>query len=90
MAIVDIGPPLRRYCDGKAELEGDGRNVIEVLSAVSRDYPELRSRILKSETEISARMFVYREDDGIIQQDRETAPVAQDGRLRLYVFVGGG
>jgi hypothetical protein len=90
MTTVEIGPPLRRYCDGEEELSGEGTNVLEVLRDASADYPELRSIILRSENEISSRIFLYGVDGSVISQNRESALVGETGRLRLYLLVAGG
>ena len=89
MTTVSIGPPLRKFCDGKEELSGEGTTILDVLKDMSVDHPELRSRILRSETEISARIFVYR-DGAVVIEDRETVPLGPGERLRLYAFVAGG
>jgi len=90
MARVEIGPPLRELCDGRKELTGTGKTVLDLLLDVSRGYPALRSRILRNETEISSRVFVHRGDGAVIARERETAPVDDDALLRLYLFVAGG
>ena len=90
MTTVLIGPPLRKFCDGKKELVGVGSTVLDVLKDVSATRPQLRSRILRSENEISARIFVYRDDGTIVMGNRETAAVGNNERLSLYVFVAGG
>jgi hypothetical protein len=90
MTTVEIGPPLRMYCDGRKELCGRGASVLEVLRDACSDYPSLRSIVLRSETEISSRVFLYGCDGSVISKNRETAPVGEEGRLRVYLLVAGG
>ena len=90
MATVEIGPPLRRFCDGRTELQGAGTNVLEVLLDASAQYPALQSRVFRDDTQISATVLLYRGDGSIIFKDRETTAVVEGDRLRLYMFVAGG
>jgi hypothetical protein len=90
MTTVAIAPSLRRFCGGREELRGEGATVLEVLRDASAEYPALRHRVLRNETEISSRIFVYRDDGSVIADNRETAPAPEGSGLRLYLLIGGG
>lgn len=75
MAIVRLSTPLRRFTDGKPEVEADGTSLSELLSDLENKFPGIGEKILK---------------DGQIQQfvniyvDNEDVRLGEDLKTKLH------
>jgi hypothetical protein len=89
MARVTISSPLRRFCDNKDSLDGNGITVLEVILKATQNYPELKKKVLKSDTEIHSQVMVYI-NGTILQSPREDVSVDAETEINLLLIVGGG
>jgi hypothetical protein len=89
MATVTLSSALKRFCGSVGTLTGTGRTVLEVILDSTRNYPELRRKLLKSDNEIHSQILVYL-NSCILAKPREQALVDADAELNLLLIVGGG
>lgn len=59
VVTVHIPPLLRCYVDGHDEVTASGDTVGEILEAVSHEYPDFRSKVLRSDGSLVAGLAVY-------------------------------
>ncbi len=63
MPIVKLAAPLRRFCDNKAEIKVEGRNVREVILNIDKQYKGFAERILEgNDLKDVISIFVNNED----------------------------
>ncbi|MFQ6136129.1 MAG: MoaD family protein [Candidatus Hydrothermarchaeales archaeon] len=63
MAVVRLSTPLRRYTEGRPEVEAEGKTLIEVLSDLDKRYPGIAERILDGgEIQRFVNIYVNNED----------------------------
>ena len=89
MARVTISSPLRRFCDQKDTLDGNGITVLEVILKATLNYPEVKQKVLKSDSEIHSQVMVYI-NGSILQSPREDVSVDAETEINLLLIVGGG
>jgi molybdopterin converting factor small subunit len=56
---VYIPSPLRSYTKQQSEVEAEGRTVAEVLSALDRQYPGLRFRIITEQDTVREHIKIF-------------------------------
>lgn len=59
--MVSVGLPsyLQQFADGKERVEVEGRTVAEVLDALGKQHPGVRSRVLTERGEIRPHINVF-------------------------------
>ncbi len=90
MTKVSVCEPLRRYCSNEDTLTGDGGNVLEVLKDVSRDFPELKRKLFKTDNSLSSQVLIYKNLKDIRFLQNENTPVDSGTELKLVVALCGG
>ncbi len=63
MPIVKLAAPLRRFCENKAEIRVEGKNLREVIMNLDKQYKGFASRILEgNEIKDVISIFINNED----------------------------
>jgi sulfur-carrier protein len=86
---VQIPTPMRQHTGGKAEVEGSGATVQEVLDDVGRQYPGLTERMF-DKGQLKRFVNVYYNDEDIRFLDNLNTAVADGGQLAIIPAVAGG
>jgi sulfur-carrier protein len=84
---VRIPSQLHSYTDGRAELDGTGRTIAELLDALNSAYPGIRFRIIDEQDRIRPhiRFFVNRELIRAIAH-----PIGADDEVQIICAISGG
>ena len=91
MSVSVLVPgPFRAATGNRAQVEGEGSSVIEVLSVLGKQYPALKSLVFDAEGEIAdhVAVFVNNRDIGTLQ-GKDTGVVAGDEVSILPAMSGG-
>ena len=81
MVMVKLWGSLRRFTDGKAEVEVDARDFKELLDKLVRDYPGLKPQI---ERGVSLAL------DGKIYKEAWFTEIGPDSEVVLMPLMTGG
>ena len=87
---VRIPTQLRPFTGGLSEVEADGVNVGEVISALGKTYPGITERIFDDSGTLRRFVNVYLGDEDIRFLDGLVTPVGEDSHLAIIPAVAGG
>ncbi len=78
VVTVHIPPQLRHYAGGYAEIMASGETVGEILEAVVREYPGLRSRLIRNDGTLIPELAVYLGASSVDELHGLATPVAME------------
>jgi molybdopterin synthase sulfur carrier subunit len=84
-------PVTLRHLTGESKLiESRGATLIEVLDVLFQDYPDLRPRVLRSETRAQRFLNIYVDGTDVRHLDGLGSRVPEGGRVDITVALAGG
>lgn len=89
MTTIRIPTPLRSYAGGQAAVAVSGANVAEVLSDLTRQYPELRGHLYDGE-QLRSFVNIYLGQEDIRYLQGAATPVAAADTLLIVPSIAGG
>lgn len=90
MPVVKIPTPLRKFTDGRAEVEVGGSNVREVFDDLVGRHGDLQSKILDDSGEVRRFINVYVNDEDVRHQDGLATPVGAQDVVSVVPAIAGG
>ncbi len=89
MAVVRLSTPLRRFTDGKPEVEAEGATLNEVLSDLNSKYPGISEKILDGE-EIQKFVNIYVNNEDVRLGDDLATKLGEKDIISILPAVSGG
>jgi sulfur-carrier protein len=90
MAQVRIPTPLRKYTQGKDEVEVTGSSVREVIDNLEASYPGIRERICDDKGAVRRFVNVFVADEDIRFLDNLDTQVAAGDAVDIIPAIAGG
>jgi molybdopterin converting factor small subunit len=90
MATVRIPTPLRKYTQGKEEVDVSGDNVGELLTNLESAYPGIRERICDESGAVRRFVNVFVADEDIRFLDNLDTPVGESDEVSIVPAIAGG
>lgn len=90
MANVRIPTPLRKYTQGKEEVEVTGGNVREVIDNLEASYPGIRERICDDKGAVRRFVNVFVADEDIRFLDNLDTHVKDNDAVDIIPAIAGG
>jgi sulfur-carrier protein len=90
MAQVRIPTPLRKYTQGKDEVEITGSSVREVIDNLEASYPGIRERICDDKGAVRRFVNVFVADEDIRFLDNLDTQVAASDAVDIIPAIAGG
>jgi sulfur-carrier protein len=90
MAQVRIPTPLRKYTQGKDEVEVTGSSVREVIDNLEATYPGIRERICDDKGAVRRFVNVFVADEDIRFLDNLDTQVAAGDAVDIIPAIAGG
>ena len=90
MAKIKIPPVLRASVGGEREVDADGSNVGEVLTALADAHPETRGQLFGSGGELNRYVNVYLNDEDVRVMDGLDTSVGETDTLVILPAMAGG
>ena len=90
MSTVKIPTVLRPQVGGNKEVELDGSTVGEVVTALTAQYPSLKSQLLTAEGDLNRFVNVYVNGQDVRYLDGLATAVAERDEVRLLPAMAGG
>jgi sulfur-carrier protein len=90
MAHVRIPTPLRKYTQGKDEVEISGGSVREVIDNLEASYPGIRERICDDKGAVRRFVNVFVADEDIRFLDNLDTQVAAGDAVDIIPAIAGG
>jgi molybdopterin converting factor small subunit len=90
MARILIPTPLRQFADKLDTIELSGKNVGEVLTALTTRFPDLKRHLYTDEGKLRSFVNVYLNDEDIRYINKEASPVADSDTLSIVPSIAGG
>ena len=90
--MVSVGLPsyLQQFADGKERVEVEGGTVAEVLDAVGREYPGVRSRVVTERGEIRPHINVFVGERNCRFEEGLSSAVPAGSEVTILAAVSGG
>ena len=90
--MVGVGLPsyLQQFADGKERVEVEGRTVAEVLDALGKRHPGVRSRVLTETGEIRPHINVFVGERNCRFEDGLSTAVPDGSEVTILAAVSGG
>jgi molybdopterin synthase sulfur carrier subunit len=90
MATIRIPPVLRASVGGERELQADGINVGEILSAIVDAHPDTQSQLFGADGQLNRYVNVYLNDEDVrVLDGLDTAVSGTDTLVILPAMAGG-
>lgn len=90
MAKIIIPTPLRKFTENKASIDNGGGTVLESVSQLAREFPELSKHLFDGDGQIRQFIRIYVGDEDINALDRENTKVAEDSVISIIPAIAGG
>jgi len=90
VSVVRIPTVLRPQVGGNKELDLAGGTVGEVVTALTTQYPGLKSQLLTAEGDLNRFVNVYVNGQDVRYLDGLSTPVADRDEVRLLPAMAGG
>jgi len=87
---VLIPTPLRQYTGKQASVELPARNVSEMLSQLTSQFPDLRKHLFADDGKLRRFVNVYVNDEDIRYLENESTPVKESDTVSIVPSVAGG
>lgn len=84
---VRIPSPLYSYTKGRAEVEGRGSTLGEVLTQLDADYPGLRFRIVDEQDRIRTHIMIH---VNAVRATSLAMPVGAADEVMIVAWLSGG
>lgn len=88
--VVLIPHPLRRYAQGQAEVQAEGRTVGEVLVDLSRRFPVLKEHLYGEDGSLKRFLNIYVEGEDIRYLKGERTRVKNGATVAIVPAIAGG
>ncbi len=89
MALVRLSTPLRRFTDGKPEVEAEGTVLTELLTDLNTKFPGIGDKILK-DGEIQKFVNVYVDNEDVRLGEGLTTKLKSNSVVSILPAVSGG
>lgn len=90
MTTVRIPTPLRPYTNSQAEVPVTGATVGDVLSDLTRLYPNLKQHLYTDGGELRAFVNIFLNDEDVRHIRGAETPVQERDRLMIVPSIAGG
>ena len=90
MATIRIPTPLRKYTQGKEEVQIVGATVQAVIEALEHSHPGIRERILDEHGKVRRFVNVFVGDEDIRFLENLQTPVAERDEISIIPAIAGG
>lgn len=87
---VRVASGLRRLTGGIAIVQAKGETVREAIGSLSRQYPDLKAKLLDAEGNLSGAVGVYVDGESITYRQGMDTILAEGNELLLLPAVAGG
>jgi molybdopterin synthase sulfur carrier subunit len=90
MPMVRIPTPLRRYTDGREEVDAQGATVGEVIDDLEKRHPGLKDRLCDEKGAVRRFVNVYVRDEDIRFLQELGTPVKEGDEISIVPAIAGG
>ena len=90
MATIRIPTPLRKFAEGKDQVDVTGENVGQVLKSLNQSFPGIGERILDESGNPRKFVNIYLNDEDIRFLDSLSSEVKEDDQLAIVPAIAGG
>lgn len=91
MAVsVRIPTPLRKFTDGKDEVEAEGNTVTEVVANLETNFPGIKEKLCDESGKLRKFLNVYLNDEDIRFMDSLDTELKDGDSLALIPAIAGG
>ncbi len=88
--LVEIPHAISRYSDEETAVRIEGATVGEVLEALWRRFPKLKTRVLDREGRFYPYLLLFQNDEKLPRSGFEHLPVRESDRLEIVALAEGG
>ncbi|MDX1685442.1 MAG: MoaD/ThiS family protein [Saprospiraceae bacterium] len=89
MAKVLIPTPLRKFTNNASKVELEGDNVIEVLTSLTNNYPDLKPYLLDND-KVKPYIKLFKGEEDIESLDNEATRLESTDTLSIVPAIAGG
>ncbi len=89
MAVVRLATPLRKFSEGRPELEAEGSTLEEVLLSIEAESPGFADKVLEN-GEIKRFINIYVNNEDVRLGEGLATKVGKDDTISILPAVSGG
>ncbi|MFQ5975125.1 MAG: MoaD family protein [Candidatus Hydrothermarchaeales archaeon] len=89
MAVVRLSTPLRRFTEGKPEVEAEGATLNEVLSDLDKNYPGIAEKIMDG-NDIQRFVNIYVNNEDVRLEEGLETKLGEKDIVSILPAVSGG
>lgn len=90
MAVkVRIPTPLQKFTNGKAEVESDAKNIMELVDELEKDYPGMKER-LSDGGKVRRFINIYVNEEDIRFMNKEETALKDGDTVSIVPAIAGG
>ena len=89
-STLKIPSPLRRFTNGQASLDVEGKNVEEVLNELFAKYPDIKNHLMESDGNLRNFVNIFINGENIRQTGGLNSQVDDDSDVRIIPSIAGG
>ncbi len=90
MSTVKLPPVLRKLSGGVKEVKAEGQTIGEVLDALDRQYPSIKTQLLTEDGQIARFVNIYLNDEDVRYLQGLVTPVATSDTIVILPAMSGG
>jgi len=90
MSSVKLPPVLRKLSGGVKEVKVEGQTIGEVLDALDRQYPTIKTQLLTEDGQIARFVNIYLNDEDVRYLQGLVTPVANSDTIVILPAMSGG
>jgi MoaD family protein len=91
MAIkIRIPTPLQKITNNQAEVEADGKNVLEIVEDLEKKFPGIKERICDKDGKIRRFVNIYLNEEDIRFLDGENTRLKDGDVVSIVPAIAGG
>lgn len=90
MSTVKLPPVLRKLSGGVKEVEVEGQTVGDVLDALDRKFPNIKTQLLTEDGQIARYVNIYLNDEDVRFMQGLVTPVSSKDTLVILPAMSGG
>lgn len=90
MITIFIPTPLRKFTGGESSVKLRASNVLEAISSLARQFPDLQKHLLDGDQQIRKFIRIYVGDEDIQQLHGAQTSLKEGDRVSIIPAIAGG
>jgi molybdopterin synthase sulfur carrier subunit len=90
MAKIKIPTPLQKLTKDKAEVEANGKTVLDLIKNLDKEYPGIKERIYGEDGKVRRFINIYVNEEDIRFTKGDETPINENDEVSIVPAIAGG